>query len=182
MFYRRLVKDGKINIFVDLIYLKLLTMKISFPKMIYFFIMGALLFSACGSDDDSDEESTKDTTSPTISTTVPVDDEDFAIGGLFYYEGTFSDDVELKQVVFSLEDQASSGTSSTNGIDDEPWEPDNDTIMLSGTEYAVDQAIFDTDPSGIPSDVYTGVYTLTITCSDAAGNVETETVDVNIGN
>ncbi len=140
--------------------------------MISFLFVGALLFSSCGGSDKKDE-TPEDTTPPTISTEVPTTDQTYALGGSFHYIGTFTDDVELEDVVFSV---TKISAPVTMGIDDPEWVPADVTISLTGTEDTVDDDIFN-----IPSGVNDGVYRLTILCSDAFGRETTETVTFNLG-
>ncbi len=140
--------------------------------MISFLFVGALLFSSCG-EGDKDDETPEDTEAPTITTTVPTIDQSFSLGGSFHYTGTFTDDIELEDVVFSV---SKSSATVTLGIDDPDWAPDDVTIDLSDAEDAVDDNIFD-----IPSDVNDGVYELTIVCSDTSGKETSATITFNLG-
>ncbi|WP_075590774.1 DUF4625 domain-containing protein [Labilibacter marinus] len=148
-----------------------------------FAIATVLMLSACGggSDPKPDPEPDPDTTKPVIATVVPTASQAFGIngGGSFMYEGTFTDNEELKSVVFSLDNSKpapAAGLKAATGVDDDPWEPTDVTVTLSGKSQKVDQAIF-TNPT---VDVWTGTYTLTVTCTDKADNVATETISVEI--
>ncbi len=148
-------------------------MKIYFPKMISFLFVGMVLFSSCGGGDKK-EDPPVDTTKPVISTSVPEANQSFSLGGSFYYIGSFSDDVELKEVTFSV---TKISAPVAAGIGDPIWVPEDVTITLSGTSDSVDEAIFT-----IPSGVNDGVYQLTINCSDTSNNEVSEQITVNLGN
>ena len=164
-------------------------MKIYFPKMISLFAFATMMtLSACGGgsggnddpDPEPDPEPVEDTTDPVIKDpTVPAA-AGFGLGADFKYTGEFTDDTELKQVVFSLSDNKTTGAASlkaATGVDDDPWVVSDKTVSLSGTSKTVDESIFGTIPS---SDIWTGDYTLTITCTDKAGNSVTKTINVPI--
>ena len=140
--------------------------------MISFLFVGMVLFSSCGGGDKKDDPPV-DTTAPIIQTTVPETNQSYALGGSFHYSGTFTDDIELKQVTFSV---TKISAPVVAGIDDPVWNPLDVTITLSGTSDSVDEAIYT-----IPSGVNDGVYQLTINCSDTSNNVETEQITVNLG-
>ncbi|MCW3804629.1 DUF4625 domain-containing protein [Plebeiibacterium marinum] len=149
-------------------------MKIYFPKMISLFFVGTLLLTACGGGSGDKEDDPQDTTKPTISVTVPQTDHSYALGGSFAYQGTFTDDIALKEVVFSL---TKIDPPSALGFDDPAWSDQTQTITLSGTTASVNEAIFD----AIPDDVNDGVYQLTIKCYDTSDNVAEKSVVVNFG-
>ena len=160
-------------------------MKIYFPKMISFFAISTMLMlSACGGSSDKDDpepEPTEDTTNPVIATPTAPTSAGYGLGGEFVYTGDFTDDTELKQVVFSLSDNKTPGSASlktATGVDDEPWAPEDVSVTISGTSATVNESVFGTIPS---TDIWTGIYTLTVTCTDAADNSATKTIDVNIG-
>ncbi len=140
--------------------------------MVSILFVGTLMLSSCGGSGDKDD-TPDDSAAPTISTSVPTANQSFSLGGSFQYTGTFTDDVELKNVTFSIE---KIDAPSTLGIDDPSWAPDDVTITLSGTTETVDAAIFD-----IPSGVNDGVYQLTILCSDAVSKTATEEITINLG-
>jgi len=147
-------------------------MKIYFPKMISFLFGGALLLSSCGGSDKKDE-SPEDLTAPTISTEVPTANQAFSLGGSLHYTGTFTDDLELKEVVFSVKKTTAIVTA---GLNDPNWAPSDVTVSLTGKEDAVNDNILE-----IPSGVNDGVYQLTIVCSDASGKETTENIVFNLG-
>lgn len=153
-------------------------MKRNLLKFLPFFI-GALLLTSCGGGDGDggEEEKPEDTTKPIIENpTTPRDDASnptvFSLSGPFTYNGKFTDDVELKEVVFSL-----ISLKSATGVDDDPWQPAAHKVVLSDKETTVNQEIFTT----IPSNVYTGNYELSIRCTDAAGNGSSRKIIVVIG-
>ncbi|TLX71068.1 DUF4625 domain-containing protein [Labilibacter sediminis] len=165
-------------------------MKIYFPKMISFFAVGFFMLTACGGGSDPKPEDPVDEAKPTISTDSPTEGLGIAMTEPFVYKGTFEDDVELSKVVFSLKDQKPAGVAglkAATGVDDNPWEPAAETVTLSGNSKTLDQNIFTADykddgsgTMGIPRDVYTGEYILTITCTDKAGNETVENITVEI--
>ncbi len=157
-------------------------MKIYFPKMISLIVIAVYVLTSCGGDNKKKDPEPTDTTKPEITVTTPkASGQSYGIngGGSFMFEGTFKDDVELKEVIFSLSN-SKSGTSaalkSATGIYDKPWEPADVTMELSGTADEVNQSIFE-DPT---ESVWTGNYTLTITCKDKAGNSSSKSIDVTI--
>ncbi|GAF03375.1 DUF4625 domain-containing protein [Saccharicrinis fermentans] len=158
-------------------------MKIYFPKMISFFAIAAVfLLTSCGGGSDSKdpEPEEKDTTDPVIvDPTVPTA-QGFTLGQDFVYTGDFTDDTELKEVTFSLSDnkvQTSAALKVGTGVDNEPWIVESQTRTLTSTASTVDEAIFGTIPS---SDIWTGEYTLTVKCTDKAGNTSTKIITVPI--
>ncbi|MCW3785213.1 DUF4625 domain-containing protein [Plebeiibacterium sediminum] len=146
-------------------------MKIYFPKMISFLFVGMVILSSCGGDKKDDPP--VDTTSPTIQTTVPAANQSYSLGGSFHYTGTFTDDIELKQVTFSV---SKISAPAVTGIDDPLWSPEVVTFPLTGTSEQIDEAIYT-----IPAGVNDGVYQLTIVCTDASDNSATENITVNLG-
>ncbi len=155
-------------------------MKIYFPRMISIFIIGSLFLVSCGGDSGNEEPIVNDTTNPSISIEQPTDNQHLIMGGSFYFKGTFTDDIELDKVVFSLQDQKPGKAYGATGLDDEPWKISDETINLSGTSQTIDSDIFDTEANGIPYNIYTGIYTLSVTCYDKAGNFSTETLNIDI--
>ncbi|WP_282035993.1 DUF4625 domain-containing protein [Saccharicrinis aurantiacus] len=139
-------------------------MKRNLLKFLPFLIGTALILSSCGGDSDNEEEKPVDETKPVIETpAVPTADEVFMTASKVAYKGTFTDDTELKSVVFTL-----SSLKSATGVEDDPWETQTQTVELSGTSDEVDQEIFGV----IPDNIYTGDsgYQLSVVCEDAAGN------------
>ncbi|MGQ1784831.1 DUF4625 domain-containing protein [Saccharicrinis sp. GN24d3] len=159
-------------------------MKIYFPKMISCFaIATALMLSACGGDGGGDEPEPEptDSANPVITVTTPTaTGQTYPLGGTFQFTGTFTDDLDLKEVEFILEDNkppSAASLKAATGVEDEPWEPEAETVALSGKTGEVNKGLF----GGIPaSDIWTGSYTLTITCTDAVGKTATKTIDVTL--
>jgi hypothetical protein len=87
-----------------------------------------------------------------------------------------------KEVVFLLQDQKPSKAFGETGIDDDQWKPMDYKVELSGTKQALTISIFDTETNGIPDGIYTGLYTLIVTCIDKANNFISESLDVQIFN
>ena len=104
--------------------------------------------------------------------------------GSFLYSGTFKDNEELKEVEFTLNHNKTTSSASlkvSTGVDDDPWEPTKEVafkVILSGKEQElINKELFG---ETIPSDIWTGIYTLTITCTDKAGNKAISNIDVTI--
>lgn len=158
-------------------------MRAELSKLISFIAIATVLLTACGGGGDKKEDPKPDpdTEKPTIVTTLPIaTSPPYGLGGTFAYKGTFTDNEELKQVVFSLSDnkqKSSAFLKVATGVDDEPWKPADVTVPLTGKKQTLEQGLF----GGIPTtDIWTGTYTLTISCSDKAGNEAIFTVNVTI--
>ncbi len=160
-------------------------MKIYFPRLISLLaIATTLALTSCGGDDPTPTPIT-DTENPEIETpTIPLS-SGFPLGVKFIYSGAFSDNENLSKVEFSLKDNKQNGIASlkgTTGVGDNPWNPTKDNsfeISLSGKNQTLDkEELFG---EAIPSSgIWTGVYTLTITCTDKAGNLSIKKINVNI--
>ena len=162
-------------------------MKFSTVKMVLFFSISALLFTACGGGGDKKEDPkpVPDTENPTIVTTLPAaTGQAYSMTGSFLYSGTFKDNEALAEVEFSLNHNKTNPSASlkvSSGVDDPPWEPTKEggfKVVLSGKEQKLEnKVLFGED---IPSSIWTGTYTLTITCTDKAGNKAVSNIDVTI--
>ncbi len=157
-------------------------MRADLSKLISFIAIALMFLTACGGG--SDPKPDPDNTNPTIETTLPAAaGQNYTMTGSFLYSGTFKDNEELKVVKFTLKHNKTTPSASlkvANGVDDPPWEPkENDfKVMLSGKEQELtNKELFG---EAIPSGVWTGVYTLTITCTDKADNKAISTIDVTI--
>lgn len=141
-------------------------MKRTFLKFVPLCIGVVMALSSCGSSDDGEGEKPKDETIPVVETpAVPTASQVFPIGvnESVMYKGAFTDNEDLKQVVFTL-----TSLKQTKGVEDNPWATQTETVVLSGKSDEVDQAIF----GEIPGDIYNGEegYKLSIVCEDVAGN------------
>ncbi len=157
-------------------------MKIYFPKMISFLFVGALLFSSCGGGDDKKDETPEDTSPPTISTSIPNSTENtFGDGQYIHYEGTFTDDIALAKVVFTLTDNKGvvvSENVSVKGVEHEPWTPADFSFDLSGKTYSYKNSVFDS--SFDSNEYWTGSYTLTVVVEDESGKSTSQEISINL--
>jgi hypothetical protein len=156
--------------------------KLKYNWKLVWLVIGIIFFVSCNGNKDQvkPEEVVVDSVRPTINIINPVSYKFHTIGNPFLFEGEFTDDIGLKEVVFSLEDQKPAKAFGVTGIDDDPWKPMDYKVELSGTEQSVNIEIFDTETNGIPGGIYTGLYTLTVTCIDKADNFISESVEIQI--
>lgn len=161
-------------------------MRADLSKIISFLAIVTMLLTACGGGGDKKEDPKPepDTTKPTIETTLPsASGQKYTMTNSFLYSGIFKDNEELKEVEFTLthnKQVTSSSLKASMGVDDDPWEPKENgfKVPLSGKEQKLEnKVLFGED---IPSGVWPGTYTLTITCTDKAGNKAISDIDVTI--
>lgn len=125
--------------------------------------------TACG---DDGEDEVKDTQRPVIALDAPANGQHYTRGGAIVLMGTASDDVALKDLQITL-----SNLKVATGVDD-PWTPPTHIVNLQGLKS------FDLDNiaafGSIPSDIWSGNYTLTFKVSDMKGNSTAASVTVSI--
>ncbi len=122
------------------------------------YLLGALMaFTSCGSDSDEPVDSKN----PEINISKPAEEASFAFGQDIQITGEVSDDMELKEITFSL---SYIGTKATKVIDPNPWAPNEEIIQLSGKSKSFNaQKILQTIPL---TDIKGGNYSLKIKVSD----------------
>jgi hypothetical protein len=150
------------------------------PLVFLLFTLFSVLFVACGSDDDDDNnEEPKDTEAPVIELSTPSEENNvYSQGSSILVNATLTDNVELDTCYMSLTYSPKNVSDMLKGIDDEPFQPDNQGYSLSGKqEYIFD----DENPFGpIDIDSKPGEYTFSITVEDAAGNEASEDITISI--
>lgn len=158
-------------------------MRADLSKLISFIAIALMFLTACGGSSDNPKPD-PDTEKPTIETTLPAaTGQEYIMTSSFLYSGTFKDNEELKEVEFTLTHNktvTSASLKASTGVDDDPWEPKENgfKIALSGKEQELkNKVLFGED---IPSGIWTGVYTLTITCTDKGDNKAISYIDVTI--
>ncbi len=159
-------------------------MRTDLSKLISFIAIALMFLTACGGSSD-DPKPDPDTEKPTIETTLPTaTGHKYYMTSSFLYTGTFKDNEELKEVEFTLNHNKTNPSASlkaSTGVDDDPWEPTKEEafkVVLSGKEQKLEnKVLFGED---IPSGKWTGIYTLTITCTDKADNKAISYIDVTI--
>ncbi len=149
--------------------------------MISFLFVGALLFSSCGGSDKKDE-TPEDTTPPTISTSIPNFSENtFGDDQYIRYEGTFTDDIELAKVVFTLTNSKGEVVAQNiqiKGVENDPWTPNAFSVDLDGKSYNYIGNVFE---NPFDSNAYwTGSYILTVVVEDESGNSVSEMISINL--
>ena len=130
-------------------------------KKVILFSLAVFSFAVFSCKDDND------TTKPGVTVTSPSSGEKYATGETIHLSADFSDNKELKSSSVSL---------SYSGSDASPWKPGAVNISLSGTSQLVSQDVF----GSIPGNIALGDYTMTVEVSDAAGNTESRSVDIEI--
>ena len=130
-------------------------------KKVILFSLAVLSFTTFSCKDD------KDTTKPQVTIKSPVSGDKVATGETIQLIAEYSDNEEL---------QASKVSLSYNGSDASPWKPGAVNISLSGTSQSVDKDVFGT----VPDNIALGDYTMTVEVSDAAGNTDSRSVDIEI--
>ncbi len=132
-------------------------------KFLLLILMVAFVTS-CGSDDE-DRAPEFEITFPTSTTPIVRSTE-------FTFSSVITDDVELKEVKFSL-----SFKSGLKGIE-EPWTPADDVRTIAGKEKVYTAEVLFNE--SIPYECKGGIYTLLVTVTDKVGNKTEKSVDVTI--
>jgi hypothetical protein len=133
-------------------------------------VLTLALMIACSDSDDSPSDK-KD---PVIELTKPQANEVYGKLKNIEISGTFSDDRELKDIVFTL---TFPEVKSAQVIEPDAWAPKAVTIPLEGkSQTFTDEKIFE----AIPNDIKSGNYNLNIKLSDATGKTSEKTITIKI--
>ncbi|MBR8534109.1 DUF4625 domain-containing protein [Carboxylicivirga sediminis] len=130
------------------------------------YILGLLLIAltmACSKDDG-------DKKSPHVTIIAPVENQEFARGGIMKLDAVFEDDVALKECRVNLEFVEAlpvAQGASLKGIDT-PWEPEEMVIPLSETVQEVKELVL--FGGNIPYNIQSGYYRLKFDIYDLAKN------------
>lgn len=110
-----------------------------------------------------------DSTKPELTLLTPTDNTTYKWGDKISVTGNGSDDIGLKNIVYSL---------SYNGSEADPWQPEEKEVILSGKSKTIGNTnVFEQD---IPNNSATGEYELSVVLSDLGGNTETIRRVINI--
>lgn len=148
-------------------------------KLFNSLVIGLLLLTclfACKKKEDEGP----DTTKPQVTVSEPTEGQQYNEGSILELTATFSDNRALKECVAKLVRTGDAPSNvqlkSATGIDD-PWEPLNDTIPLSGTSDDVsNRALFEPSiPASKP-----GIYKLTLEVRDNAETPNVTIQEINI--
>lgn len=127
-----------------------------------------LVISACGSGGSS----TPKDENPELSITFPTESSVILRSTELTFSGMVSDDVELKEIRFSL--KYHSGKKSV----DDPWQPADDIRQLTGKEKTFSkEPIFD---GAVHYESKPGIYTLLVVVKDNAGQTTEKKVNFSI--
>ncbi len=104
-----------------------------------------------------------DVESPIAQIDAPEIGQKYYRGGVIYLNTLITDNEGLDRCEVSM-----ASTKSTFGWDD-PWEPETDVIMLSGTEHHIEEHLLFNGP--IPFEVMSAPYVINIRIYDVNGNM-----------
>lgn len=111
----------------------------------------------------------KDVHTPTISLLSPATNQTYKWSERVFVSGTLTDNISLKSASYSLD---------YNGVEDNPWEPAEKVIELTGKTHELSNLdIFEAD---IPNGVAEGSYSLKVMVINGSGKTSTKTVNINI--
>ncbi len=124
----------------------------------------------------SDEKNTPgDQENPQMSISAPIEKTVIYKGEEILLTGTFTDDVDLKELVITL--ISPSTAKSTFGIEN-PWEPESEIIELSGMKQDINaKVLFD---ETVPVDCTSGAYIVSILLKDASGKETINNIEIEI--
>ncbi len=141
---------------------KINTMKVYNLSLLAFLF--TLLVACGGSDGGGEEVKPEDKESPTLVISSPTENQVYGKGATLNILGTAKDNEGLASLMVSVAISEEQPKTSLKGISD-PWEPENKTVSLEGTEQSLDFVFGDID-----SDIKGGTYIVSYVLTDAAGN------------
>jgi hypothetical protein len=141
-------------------------------QYIILILVTMLIVSGC--EKGESPENIIDSKSPTVVVTKPQHNQTFPRSGSILLSAIFSDDNDLKQCIIGLSFKEEKSASKVYP----PWDPADETIVFAGTEKSiVDRLLFG---GTIPLNIQTGIYKVTITIQDKAGNSNNYLIDIVI--
>ncbi len=149
-------------------------MKKNLGATVLFMLM--MLTYGCGSS-GGDTPAPEDSEDPKISVSKPAEGATVMRGNDLLLTGTFTDDMELKDLTVTL---SHTDTKVATGIKD-PWEPaaNPEVIALTGKDAElINHKLFG---EKIPVDCKVGNYRLTLKLTDKAGKSVNKQINIVIG-
>lgn len=132
----------------------------------------ALLLIACSNSKKEDPQPV-DESAPLMNITSPLTGVSMSKGAFLILEGSFEDDMELKELKVSLSPPAE--VKAVKGIED-PWTPASEIIPLTGKKQIIEAyKLFD---EAVPLDCLSGTYILLLELVDAKDKVTSQTIDI----
>jgi hypothetical protein len=140
-------------------------------SILYSLFFTILVLAGCNKKSAPEEP---DSTKPGFTITEPQSGNVLSKSGEILLSGTFTDNDGLKKCTLSLSYNGEKGVSIVEPV----WEPEDDVIIMSGTEYTLtDKNIFG---EAIPSDILTGSYIIDVSVEDISGNTATGMIEITI--